>query len=61
LLLDAFSLVRVSLEGVTLNIIVAASWRLHGLVFRDPTGGKDGQEGVGPGGVGAVGVARGGV
>ena len=30
-------------------------------MFRDPTGGKDGQEGVGPGGVGAVGAVCGGV
>jgi hypothetical protein len=53
--------VRASFEGDALNIIVAASWRLHGFVFREPTGGKDGQEVVGPGGVGTVGVVRGGV
>src|ERR1019366_3108826 len=59
--LAAFSLLGVASDGEALNIIVAASWRLHGLMFRDPTGGKNGQEGVGPGAVGAVGAVRGGV
>jgi hypothetical protein len=43
------------------NIIIgpADACRVH--VLRDPIGGIDGQEGVVPGGVGAVGSARGGV
>ena len=44
-----------------LHIIIAVLSRVRGFVFCDPTGGSDGQEGVGPGGVGAVGAVRGGV
>jgi hypothetical protein len=47
--------------GDAFNIIVAVRSRLHGVVFRDPIGGSDGQAGVVPGGVGAVGAVRGGV
>jgi hypothetical protein len=47
--------------GDPFNIIVAVWSRLLGLVFCDPIGGSDGQEGVVPGGVGAVGAVRGGV
>jgi hypothetical protein len=56
-----FPLVKVFSDGEILNIMVAASWRIHGLMFRDPTGGRDGQEVVGSGGVGVVGAVRGGV
>src|SRR6266545_6286158 len=48
-------------SGDALNIIVVRPSRLLGFVFCDPIGGSDGQEGVGPGGVGAVGAVRGGV
>ncbi len=47
--------------GDAFNIIVAVLSRLRGFVFCDPTGGSDGQEGVVPGGVGAVGAVCGGV
>jgi hypothetical protein len=57
----AFSLLRAIQPGDAFNIIVAVLSRLRGFVFRDPTGGIDGQEGVVPGGVGAVGAVRGGV
>jgi hypothetical protein len=49
------------LAGDLFNIIVVFLSRLHGVVFRDLTGGIDGQEGVVPGGVRAVGAVCGGV
>jgi len=57
----AFCLLSAIWRGDSFNIIVAVLSRLRGFVFRDPIGGIDGQEGVVPGGVGAVGAVRGGV
>ena len=47
--------------GDSFHIIVVVLSRLRGFVFRDLTGGIDGQEVVVPEGVGAVGAALGGV
>ena len=56
-----FWLLNTIWRGDSFNIIVAVLSRLRGFVLRDPTGGIDGQEGVVPRGVGAVGAVRGGV
>ena len=47
--------------GDAFNIIVAVRVEASRIVFCDPTGGSDGQAGVGPGGVGTVGAVCGGV